>query len=147
MLHGSPAGTASYVLEQGKQYMTTDLPGTTSIQPSAADCANKCKQHHGKKSNCTAWTWHHPTAASLAGKCQLFADRPDTAVQVKRNSQATSGSIIGEPTLVQLRDIDAPMPSVSQQPAGSLPPTTVQALVHMGVMSCVLICKTCPCLD
>lgn len=93
------AGTAFYVLEQGTQYMRSDLPNTTSIQPSAADCANKCQQYSGKP-GCTAWTWHHPTAPSNAGSCHLKAWRPDAAHQVERNSQATSGSIIGEASLV-----------------------------------------------
>jgi hypothetical protein len=86
------------MLEQGNEFLTDDLHNTSSIQASAADCANKCQQYSGKP-RCTAWTWHHPTAASKAGSCHLKAQRPDSMLEVRRNQQAVSGSLLGEATI------------------------------------------------
>jgi hypothetical protein len=89
------AGTAHYVLEQGTEYLMDDLPNTTSIEDSAADCAHRCRQYTGTP-GCTAWTWHHPTAAAQAYSCHLKAHQPDSLLKVRRNPQAVSGSLLGE---------------------------------------------------
>lgn len=86
------AGTAFYMLEQGHEYLTDDLPNSASIEASATECASKCRHHTG----CTAWTWHHPTAASGAHSCHLKADRPDSTLKVQRNPHAVSGSLLGK---------------------------------------------------
>jgi hypothetical protein len=88
----SAAGTAFYMLEQGQEYLADDLANTASNQASAAECASKCRHHTG----CTAWTWHHPTAASGARSCHLKADRPNSTLKVQRNPHAVSGSLLGK---------------------------------------------------